>query len=48
MLLLKPIIGYEWKGFFSGLSLPLTVTYAELATHFGLEIRGGYRFLALR
>jgi hypothetical protein len=48
MLLLKPAIGYEWKGFFAELSLPLTITYADLATHFGWEIRGGYRFLALR
>lgn len=47
LILLKPVIGYEWKGFFAELSLPLAVTYADFATRFGWEIRGGYRFLAL-
>jgi hypothetical protein len=48
MLLLKPTIGYEWKGFFAEFSLPLAVMYTDLALHFSWEIRGGYRFLALR
>jgi hypothetical protein len=44
LLLLKPVIGYELRGFFAELSLPLMIRYEDLGTRFGWEIRAGYRF----
>jgi hypothetical protein len=44
ILLLKPAIGYQYKGFFAELAVPFMVTYAEFVMHAGWEIRAGYRF----
>jgi hypothetical protein len=46
VLVVKPGVGYTWKGFFAELYVPFTIMDEDPGLNLGWEIRAGYRLSA--